>query len=95
MRTVNISELRKRLSKYLTLVRGGEEIVIRDRNLSIAKLVPCSAEGADDQYLRLIAAGKMRLPKMRLDVKTLLKIPTGSVKGNRAIQAVVAGREEP
>jgi hypothetical protein len=32
---------------------------------------------------------------MRLDVKTLLKIPTGSVKGNRAIQAVVAAREEP
>jgi len=95
MRTVNISELRKRLSKYLTLVRGGEEIVIRDRNLSIAKLVPCSAKGADDQYLRLIAAGKMRLPKMWLDVKALLKIPTGSVKGNRAIQAVVAGREEP
>jgi len=94
MRTVNISELRKRLSKYLTLVRGGEEIVIRDRNLSIAKLVPCSAEGADDQELVLVAAGKLRLPKVRLDVKALLKIPTGSVAGNRAIQAVLADREE-
>jgi prevent-host-death family protein len=95
MRTVNISELKNRLSKYLTLVRGGEEIVIRDHNLSVAKLVPFSAEGADDQDLKLIAAGKMRLPGMRLDVKALLKIPTGSVAGNKAIQAVVAGREEP
>lgn len=95
MRTVNMSELRNRLSEYLTLVRGGEEIVIRVRNLSVAKLVPFSTEGADDQDLKLIAAGKMRFPRMRLDVKALLKIPTGIVAGNKAIQAVIAGRKEP
>jgi hypothetical protein len=42
----------------------------------------------------LVAAGKLRLPKVRLDVKALLKIPTGSVAGNEAIQAVLADREE-
>jgi hypothetical protein len=31
---------------------------------------------------------------VRLDVKELLKIPTGSVAGNKAIQAVLANREE-
>jgi hypothetical protein len=41
----------------------------------------------------LVAAGKLRLPKVRLDVKKLLKIPTGSV-GNKAIQAVLADRDE-
>jgi prevent-host-death family protein len=94
MRSVNVAELKNSLSKYLTFARGGEEVVIRDRNLPVAKLVPFSAEGADDQELMLVAAGKLRLPSVRLDVKELLKIPTGRVAGNKAIQAVVAEREE-
>jgi prevent-host-death family protein len=94
MRSVNVAELKNQLSKYLTFAKGGEEVVIRDRNLPVAKLVPFSAEGADDQELVLVAAGKLRLPKVRLDVKELLKIPTGSVAGNKAIQAVLADREE-
>ena len=94
MRSVNVAELKNQLSKYLTFARGGEEVVIRDRNLPIAKLVPLSAEGADDQELVLVAAGRMRLPKVKLDVKRLLKIPTGTVAGNKAIQAVLADREK-
>jgi hypothetical protein len=31
---------------------------------------------------------------MKLDVKELLKIPTGRVAGNKAIQAVLADRED-
>ena len=95
MRTVNVAELKNQLSKYLTFARGGEEVVIRDRNLPVAKLVPFSAEDADDQDLMLVAAGKLRLPKARLDIKALLKIPTGGVAGNKAVQAVVDDREEP
>jgi prevent-host-death family protein len=94
MRSVNVTEFRNHLSKYLTFTRSGEEVVIRERNLPVAKLVPFSAEGTDDQELMLVAAGKLRLPSARLDVKALLKIPTGTVAGNKAIQAVVAGREE-
>jgi antitoxin (DNA-binding transcriptional repressor) of toxin-antitoxin stability system len=94
MRSVNVAKLKDQLSKYLTFVKGGEEVVIRDRNLPVAKLVPFSAEGADEQELMLVAAGKLRLPKVRLDVKQLLRIPTGRVAGNKAIQAVVADREE-
>lgn len=94
MRSVNVAELKNQLSKYLRFARGGEEVVIRDRNLPVAKLVPFSTEGADDQDLVLVAAGKLRLPKVRLDVKELLRIPTGRVSGNKAIQAVVAEREE-
>jgi antitoxin (DNA-binding transcriptional repressor) of toxin-antitoxin stability system len=94
MRSVNVAELKNSLSKYLTFAKGGEEVVIRDRNLPVAKLVPFSAEGADDQELLLVAAGKLRLPSVQLDVKELLKIPTGRVAGNKAIEAVLADREE-
>jgi len=41
-----------------------------------------------------VAAGKMRLPKVRLNLKELWKIPTGSVAGYKAIQAVLDDREE-
>jgi antitoxin (DNA-binding transcriptional repressor) of toxin-antitoxin stability system len=94
MRSVNVAELKDQLSKYLTFAKGGEEVVIRDRNLPVAKLVPFSAEGADEQELKLVAAGKLRLPKARLNVKQLLRISTGRVAGNKAIQAIVADREE-
>jgi antitoxin (DNA-binding transcriptional repressor) of toxin-antitoxin stability system len=94
MRSVNVAEWKDQLSKYLTFAKGGEEVVIRDRNLPVAKLVPFSAEGADEQELKLVAAGKLRLPKVRLDVKQLLKISTGRVAGNKAIQAIAADREE-
>ena len=94
MRSVNVAELKNQLSKYLSFAKGGEEVVIRDRNLPVAKLVPFSAGDADHQELVLVAAGKLRLPRVRLNVKELLKIPTGSVKGNKAMRAVLADREE-
>jgi antitoxin (DNA-binding transcriptional repressor) of toxin-antitoxin stability system len=94
VRTVNVAKLKDQLSKYLTFAKGGEEVVIRDRNLPVAKLVPFLAAGADAQELKLVAAGKLRLPKARLDVKQLLKIPTGKVKGNKAIRAITAERDE-
>ena len=94
MRTVNVARLKDQLSKYLTFAKSGEEVVIRDRNLPVAKLVPFLAEGADAQELKLVAAGKLRLPTVQLDVKELLEVPTGTVKGNRAIQAIIAEREE-
>ena len=92
MRSVNVAELKNRLSKYLTFARSDEEVVLRNRNLPVAKLVPFSAKGADDQELVLVAAGKLRLPKVRLNVKELSTIPTGSVAGYKAIQAVLTDR---
>ena len=94
MRSVNVAKLKDQLSKYLTFAKAGEEVVIRDRNLPVAKLIPFSAEGADDQELALVAAGKLRLPQAQLDLKKFLKIPTGTVKGSKAIHAIVAEREE-
>jgi prevent-host-death family protein len=40
MRSTNIADLRNRLTQYLREVRAGEEIIVRDRNRPIAKIVP-------------------------------------------------------
>ena len=59
MRSANIAELRNKLTQYLREVRAGEEIVVRDRQRPIAKIVPLTPDDeADDAAL--IAAGLMR-----------------------------------
>lgn len=93
MVSVNVAELKNRLSKYLTFVKGGEEIVIRDRNMPVAKLVPISTKEASDEDLFLVAAGKMRLPQSSVKVAELLKIPTGKVAGSEGTQALLDERE--
>jgi len=94
MRSVNVAELKNRLSKYLTFAKSGEEIVIRDRNLPVAKLVPFVSDEASEEELLLVAAGKMRIPKTSVKVDKLLKIPTGSLAGSEGIQALLSDRED-
>ena len=94
MRSVNVATLKNQLSKYLTFAKAGEEVIIRDRNLPVAKLVPFSADDADEQELRLAAEGKLRLPSARLNLRDFLKIRGGKVAGHKAIEALLADREE-
>ena len=94
MRSVNVAKLKNELSKYLSFAKQGEEIVVRDRNLPVAKLVPFSAETANDQELLLVAQGKMRLPKERLDLKKCWKLPMPRVSGDKAVRALLADRDE-
>ena len=94
MRSVNVAELKNQLSKYLKFAKEGEEIVIRDRSLPVAKLVPFSAERANEEELLLVAAGRMRLPKRSVKIGELLRIPTGSLAGSEGIQALLDDRAE-
>jgi prevent-host-death family protein len=93
MRSVNIAELKNRLSKYLTFAKHGEEVIIRDRNLPVAKLVPFSSDEASEEELLPVAVGKMRMPKAPVQVSKLLKIPTGTVARSEGIQALLSDRE--
>jgi prevent-host-death family protein len=94
MRSVNVAELKNRLSTYLTYAKSGEVVVIRDRNLPVAKLVPFVAEDATEEELALVAAGAMRLPEEPLDLDRLWKMPRAIVRGSAATQAVLDEREE-
>ncbi len=79
MKTVNIAELKNSLSAYLRLVRKGEEVVIRDRNMPVAKLIPFPAGDATEEELQLVAEGKLRLPEKPFDVEAFLKLPIPKV----------------
>lgn len=63
MRTVNIAELKSNLSAFLEQVRNGAEIIVKDRNRPIARLMPLLAgEDLDAEEEILVGAGLMRLP---------------------------------
>jgi prevent-host-death family protein len=94
MRTVNIAELKNRLSAYLTYAKAGEKIIIRDRNRPVAKLVPYVPVDATEEELELVAAGHMRMPEKRLNMDEFLKLPRPTVSGNADTQAVLDEREE-
>jgi prevent-host-death family protein len=94
MRSVNVAKLKNSLSKYIGYAKAGEEVIIRDRNLPVAKLVPFESEDIDAHDLALIAAGKMRPAQKKLDIEKFLKMPIPHVGGHKAIDAITEDREE-
>jgi prevent-host-death family protein len=79
MRTVNIAELKNRLSVYLNEVRAGQEVLVRDRNTPIARIVPISHGADQDEELRALAAqGKVRLAEKVVD-ETFWDLPAPRV----------------
>lgn len=94
MRSASIAELKNRLSSYLNDVRRGEEVLIRDRNLPIAKIIPLPSAGDDDaEETALAAAGKLRLRERKLP-SSFWSTPAPRVALRRAAAAVTADRDE-
>jgi prevent-host-death family protein len=94
MRSVNVAELKNRLSTYLTFAKAGEVVVIRERNLPVAKLIPFSSEDASEEELLLVSTGAIRLPEAPFDVDELWKMPKAIVSGRRGVEAVLEERDE-
>jgi prevent-host-death family protein len=94
MKSVNVAELKNQLSKYLTFAKQGEEVIIRDRNLPVAKLIPFSPEEATEEELLLVAAGKMRLPDSSIDLEKVLRPPGGRSLGRAGTKALLKDREQ-
>ena len=98
MGTVNVAELKNKLSTFLQRARAGEEIVIRDRNLPVAKIVPLTVHEMELEEASLVASGQMTLPKKRFNGARFWKIGRSArryPKLKRAVQrAIEADREE-
>jgi prevent-host-death family protein len=79
MRTVNISDLKARLSAHLQLVKDGEEVLICDRNHPVARIVPCRMEDHSEQERRLVARGLLSPPLKKRRSPAVWPEPPGSV----------------
>lgn len=97
MRSVNVAELKNRLSTYIGYAKNGEEVVIRDRKLPVAKLVPFEAGNATESELRLIAEGKMTPAKRPWTpelVEEIIKMPKPTARGRTVTEVLLEEREE-
>ena len=94
MRTVNIADLKANLSAYLDIVRHGGELIIKDRNRPIARIVPLAA-GADldAEEEALVEAGLLRLPEAELP-QDFWKMPAPTVPMEVLLDAIRAERDE-
>jgi antitoxin (DNA-binding transcriptional repressor) of toxin-antitoxin stability system len=95
MRTVNIGVLKNQLSAYLQLVRKGEEVVVRDRNKPIARILPfTAAEVADADFdleahaAHLIATGQMKEAEQEMDWEAFWALPAGNVSDEAVKEAI-------
>ena len=94
MKTAAVAELKARLSRYLSRVKAGEEILVTERNVPIARLVPLGGGTEDFASLReaerqgLIRLGTGKLPKGFWDM------PRGKDARGLVRKAVAEEREE-
>lgn len=94
MKIVNIAELKNHLSAYLSQVRAGEEITVRDRDLPVARIVPLGRNHPEDDELTVLAAqGKVRLGEGVLD-ETFWKLPAPRVSPQILRAALQRERDE-
>lgn len=77
MKTTAIANLKAKLSQFLRLVKTGEEILITERDVPVAKIVPVADLGSELESLRdLERQGLLRLGSGRLP-KNFWKLPRG------------------
>ena len=91
MRSVKIGELRNQLSAYLQYVRNGEEIIVRDRDVPVARILPFKATLSEHEA-QLVASGAMTLPEQEMDWDLFWSRPKANVPHDVAVQAAIDGR---
>lgn len=92
MRTVNIGELKNQLSGYLQYVKNGEEVVIRDRSVPVARILPFRHGSAWDQEAQLVAAGALKMPEEEMDWDQFFQAHAGEVSREIAVEVAIESR---
>jgi prevent-host-death family protein len=99
MRTAKIGVLKNQLSAYLRHVRNGEEVVIYDRNVPIAKMVPVDSPdpelntdaqmiGLTEEESLLASTRKMKLPTKEMDWDAFWALPRPTVSDEAVREAI-------
>ena len=92
MRTVNIGELKNQLSGYLQYVKNGEEIVVRDRSVPVARILPFRHDAGWEYEMQLVASGALKMPEETLDWDGFFLAPAGNVSREIAAEAAYESR---
>jgi prevent-host-death family protein len=94
MNSVGLAELRERLSAYLKKVKSGQEVLITERGVPIARLAPLTGAHEGRKPVELPSregtpnrsGGKVR--------DSLCSPPTGAAVGESVLAALLSERDE-
>lgn len=90
----SVAELKARLSEYLRRVKRGDEVIVTERGVPVARLVALEpAERRATRRKRLLYAGVLRGGTGRLR-KSLLEPPAGPADGRAVVDALLAERRD-
>jgi prevent-host-death family protein len=91
--TANVAQIKARLSEYLRQVKNGGEVVITERGIPVARLVPLAPdERRATREERLIRAGALRPPAGPRRKLGAAKRKSGS--GRAVLESLLADRDE-
>ena len=76
MKRTGVAELKAQLSRYLARVKAGEEIVVTERNVPVARLVPVGERERDSELRDLERQGIVRVGTGRLP-RGFWRLPRG------------------
>jgi prevent-host-death family protein len=93
MKSVNIAQLKNQLSLYLNEVRAGAEVLVCDRNVPIARIVPIGPDSGGDELRALAARGKIRLAERELD-DSFWDLPAPRIPAEELRKAIERERDE-
>ena len=97
MKTASISAAKNRFSAYIDLVRKGETVLITDRNMPVAQLVPLQpAANADDEaWLQALERkGLIKRASKRAPSALLLTPPPKLPRGVSLLDALLEERRK-
>jgi prevent-host-death family protein len=93
-RTTTVVDLKARLSEHLRLVKAGHEVVITERNVPVARLMPLDdSERRSTRRLRLTRSGVLR-PGAGKMPDVLKQPPVRRPTPARAVDALLADRDQ-
>jgi prevent-host-death family protein len=90
---VSVAELKARLSHYLRIVRAGQDVIVTDRGVPVARLCPVGPVLPDARTTALYRAGLARPPRRALP-PDFWERPRPADPGGRALAALLEERAE-
>ena len=92
MKIAAVAKLKAQLSQYLARVKAGEEILVTERNVPVARIVPVERGAGDARMSELERQGLVRLGSGKLP-RNFWKLPRGRDAKAGVRRAVAEERE--
>ncbi len=94
MNAVNVADLKARLSAVLRKVKSGQEMIVTERGVPVARIVPLAGDAGHERRQGLAAEGVLRPGRGRARRMLLAPPPGPRASGAAVLAALLEERRE-